>query len=74
MTEVVTVRIDEETKKKLKRHRINVSETVRRALREEVRKRDRAELMEALIRARPILKKISNEGWVRAVRESREER
>lgn len=68
------MRIDEEMKEKIKRHGINVSETVRRALREEVRKRDRAELVAALERAQPILKKIPNEGWVRAVRESREER
>jgi post-segregation antitoxin (ccd killing protein) len=74
MTEVITVRIDEETKGKLKRHRINVSETVRKALKEEIGRRERAELVEAIASVQPILKKIPKVEWVGAVRESREQR
>ena len=40
MSEVVTIRIDKHTKEKIKKHGINVSLTVRKALEEEIRKKE----------------------------------
>ncbi len=71
---IITVRVDTETKKKLKKHRINVSETVRRALQNEISKREEEDLQRALDEAGRILRKIPEKDIVRAVRESRDER
>ena len=74
MSSVITVRVDLETKKKIKKHRINVSETVRSALEKEISKREREELERALREAGRILRNIPERDLVRAVRESRDER
>ena len=44
MTELVSVRVDKETKELINKLGINVSETVRRALQEEIRRRREEEL------------------------------
>lgn len=76
MSEVVTVRIDKRTKQKIKEHNINVSETLRNALKLEIEKREEKELAESLEKAGNILRKvnISRKEIVRVVRESRDER
>jgi post-segregation antitoxin (ccd killing protein) len=74
MSDVVTVRIDRQTKQKIRKHGINVSKTVRAALKSEIRKHEDGELREALHKAGQILRKIPDKEIVRAVRESRDER
>jgi antitoxin CcdA len=74
MSSVITVRVDPETKKKIKKHRINVSETVRSALEKEISKREREVLERALREAGRILRNIPEKDLVRAVSESRDER
>ena len=74
MTELVSVRIDKETKELIKELGINVSETVRKALQEEIRKRREEELTEDLNKAKVILGKVSNQEIIRAVREARDQR
>ena len=74
MSEVVTIRIDKHTKEKIKKHGINVSLTVRKALEEEIRKKEEEDFEPALNKAGKILQKISKDEIVRAVRESRESR
>lgn len=74
MSDIVTVRIDRQTKQKIRKHGINVSKTVRAALTSEIRKHEDEELREALHEAGHILRKISDKEIVRAVRESRDER
>ena len=71
---VVSARIRRELYEKLKRYGVPVSEVIRRALEEEVRRREEMEIREALARAQGILKRIPPEELVEAVRASREER
>ena len=74
MTGTVVVRVDEELKRKAKAYNVNISEVVRSALRDEVQKRERSELISALERAKNALSKVPDEEIVRAVRETRDER
>lgn len=74
MSEVLTVRVDRETKNKIKKHKINVSDTVRNALYKEIERREDEELKTALREAGKILRKIPKEEIVKNIRESREER
>ncbi|MEM0093348.1 MAG: type II toxin-antitoxin system CcdA family antitoxin [Thermofilum sp.] len=74
MTEIITVRLSRELKRKVKELNINVSEVVRRALEEEVERRERELLVKSLAEARRTLSKLSDEEIIQAVRASREER
>ena len=74
MSSVITIRIDRETKKKIKKHRINVSETVRKALQREISKREEEDLERALDEAGRILRKIPENDIVKLIRDSRDER
>jgi post-segregation antitoxin (ccd killing protein) len=74
MTEVITVRVKKSLKAKLKKHRIDVSKTVREALEDEVKKLEDAELVQAVCEMKAALEKIPDEEIVRAVRESRDRR
>ena len=74
MTETVVVRVDEELKKKAKAYNVNISEVVRSALRDEVQKRERSELISALKRAKKALSKVPDEEIVTAIRETRDDR
>jgi antitoxin CcdA len=73
MTETVVVRVDAELKRKAKAYNVNISEVVRSALRDEVQKRERRELISALERAKKALSKVPDEDIVRAIRETRDE-
>jgi antitoxin CcdA len=66
--------VDRETKKKIKKHGINVSDTVRKALEREIMKREEEDLQRALDEAGRILRKIPEKDIVRMIRESRDER
>lgn len=70
----VSAKIRRELYEKLKRYGIPVSEVIRKALEEEVRKREELEVREALRQAQEILRKIPPEEIVSVVRSSREER
>jgi post-segregation antitoxin (ccd killing protein) len=74
MTETVVVRVDEELKRKAKTYNVNISEVVRSALRDEVQKRERRELISALERAKKALSKVPDDEIVKAIRETRDNR
>jgi antitoxin CcdA len=74
MTETVVVRVDEELKRKAKAYNVNISEVVRAALRDEVQKRERRELISVLERAKKALAKVPDDEIIRAVREARDDR
>lgn len=76
MTKTVTIsaKIDVELRRKLAELGIKPSEAIRRALEEEVEKKMRERLYEMMEKASTILSKVSKEDWVKAVRESRDER
>jgi len=76
LTEYVTVsaKIPKELRRKLAELGIKPSEVIRRALEAEVEKRTMALLREKVEKAAGIISRIGVENWVRAVRESRDER
>jgi post-segregation antitoxin (ccd killing protein) len=74
MAESIVVRVDEELKKKVKAYNVNISEVVRSALREEVRRRERSELVSSLAGAKKALSKVPDREIVKSVRETRESR
>ena len=74
MSHNVSIRLDDEILKELKELNLNVSETVRRALREEIKRRRKEELKKNMDLARKLLSSEDVEFYVKAVRETRDER
>jgi len=70
----VSARIRRELYEKLRRYGVVVSDVIRKALEEEVMKREDEEVMKALKKAQEILAKIPPEEIVNVIRSSREER
>ncbi len=71
MTEIVTVRIDEETKRKVKRFGISVSKVARAAILREIEAKGRQEALQALRKMKDILGKIDVKEVVADVRRDR---
>ncbi len=74
LTEIVTVRIDEETKRKMKRLGISVSKVARAAILREIEAKERQEAFQALQKMKEILKKIDVKEVVEDVRQDRTKR
>ena len=76
MTKQVTVsaRIDVELRRKLKELGIKPSEVIRKALEREVEERLKLQLYEKVERASEIIRRVGRDAWIKAVRESREEK
>ncbi len=74
MSVVVSVRVPRELKEEAERLGIRVSEVLRRALEEEVRRRRLELLSKELDKVSEVLEKIDVERFVRHVREDREGR
>lgn len=71
---VISVRVRRELKEKAKQLGIDIREVVERALEEEIRRREEEELARSLEELRKALSGISEEEWVKAIRESRNAR
>ena len=74
MTGTVIVRVDDELKKKAKAYNLNISEVVRSALKDEIRKRERRNLISALEQAKKALSKVPDDELVKAIRQTRDDR
>jgi len=76
MTQCVTVstKIPKQLKERIERFKIKPSKVMRKALEDEVRRREVEELKEAIIRLKPILEKVSMDDIVKSIREDRESR
>ncbi len=74
MSEVLTLRVDKALKAKIKKYKISASKIARRAIEEEIKRREMQELTEAVIEMKTILEKIPDEEIIKAVRESRDQR
>jgi len=71
---VVSVRIPKELKMKAKNYGIKISEILRRALEEEIRKRELEEIQDLLDKFKKGMENVSKEDIISAIKESREER
>jgi post-segregation antitoxin (ccd killing protein) len=74
MTEMMTLRIDEETKRKVKRYGIRVSQVARAAIIREIEQKEREEALRALTRMKEILKGVNAKRVVQHIREDRSSR
>jgi len=74
MTSIVTVRVDDDTKRKIKKYSIQVSQVARAALRREIERRENEEAMQALRRMKEILGKVDVKRVAEGIREDREAR
>jgi len=71
---VVSVRIPRELKLKAKAYGINISEILRKALEEEIRKRELEEIKDLLRKFRSGMQGVRKEDIVTTIRELREEK
>jgi post-segregation antitoxin (ccd killing protein) len=74
MSRNVSIRLDDDILKELKELNLSLSETVRKALLEEIKKKRRDEMKKNLDMARELLKSEDVDFYTRAVRETRDER
>ncbi len=74
MSEIITVRVDKALKEKIRQYKINVSETVRLALEDEVNRVENAELTEAINQMKLVLNKIPEAEIVTTMHDSRDQR
>lgn len=75
-TECVTVstKIPKQLKERMQRLKIKPSKILKKALEDEVKKRELEELKEEITRLKPILNKINTEDTVKSIREDRDSR
>lgn len=74
MAEIVTLRVDEETKRRIRRYGISVTQVARAAILREIERREREEALRALKRMREILKKVDTSRVVDHIRQDRRAR
>ena len=76
MTKQVTVsaRIDVELRRKLRELGIRPSEVIKKALEREVEERLKLRVCRKVERASEIIRKVGRDSWIKAIRESRDER
>jgi ferredoxin-fold anticodon binding domain-containing protein len=72
MSEIITVRVEKNLKDKARQHKINISETVRLALEDEIRKIENAELTNAISEMKIVLEKIPDAEIITSIHDSRD--
>ncbi|MCL2288826.1 MAG: type II toxin-antitoxin system CcdA family antitoxin [Candidatus Bathyarchaeota archaeon] len=72
MSEIITVRVEKNLKEKIRQHKINISETVRMALEDEIRKIEDAELSNAISEMKLVLEKIPDAEIMTTIHDSRD--
>ena len=73
-TATVCAKIDRDMKKEIERLGISPSEVIKKALDEAILEKKRQMAIDDLNEAGKLLKKLPEESWVKAVKESRDER
>ncbi|MHB1811950.1 MAG: type II toxin-antitoxin system CcdA family antitoxin [Thermoplasmataceae archaeon] len=74
MSHNIAVRIDDDLLNEIKKLHVNISETVRRALVDEVNQRKNELIQDDLLALEKLLSKENPEDYIRLVRQSRDER
>ena len=73
-TVTVSTKIPKQLKEKIRRLKIKPSKILRKALEDEVKKREVEELKEEIHRLKPVLEKVTTEDIVKSIREDRDSR
>ncbi|EQB65350.1 MAG: hypothetical protein AMDU2_EPLC00011G0036 [Thermoplasmatales archaeon E-plasma] len=74
MTRLVSIRLDEETLAEAKKLKINISEIVRKSLKNEIERRNEEELLESLSKIHNILENVDRNQLLNDLRKDRDER
>lgn len=74
MSEIITVRVEKTLKDKIRQYKINVSETVRLALEDEVNRIENQELTDAINQMKLFLNKIPEAEIITSIHDSRDPR
>jgi len=74
MSDVLSVRVNKELKKKAKELGINIREVVEKALENAIREKEKEEIKGIAMKIKELMKDVSEEDWVRTIKESRDER
>ncbi len=70
--EVVSAKIPKEYKKKIKEYNINISKVIRKAIEEEIKKRETLKIKRKIEENKKLIKKVNIEDVIALVREDRE--
>jgi len=76
LTQSVTVsaKISKQLKEKIQRFKIKPSKILRKALEDEVKKKEVEELKQEIARLKPVLERVSMDEIIKSIREDRESR
>ncbi|MHB1493774.1 MAG: type II toxin-antitoxin system CcdA family antitoxin [Thermoplasmataceae archaeon] len=74
MTRLVSIRVDEGTLAEAKKLKINISEIVRKSLKNEIERRNEEELLESLSKIHNILENVDRNQLLNDLRKDRDER
>jgi hypothetical protein len=74
MGNILTLRVDEDTRRKIKRYAIPVSQVARAAILQEIQRKEKEEALQALRRMKEILGKVNVQRVVEHIREDRRSR
>ncbi|AWR98586.1 type II toxin-antitoxin system CcdA family antitoxin [Metallosphaera hakonensis] len=74
MSDVISVRVSRELKRKAEELGINFRDVIEKALDDAIREKEMEETREIATKIKELMKDVSEEDWVRDIRESREER
>jgi len=74
MSEIITIRVEKTLKDKIRQHKINISETVRTALEDEIRKIENTELTDAINEMKIVLEKIPDAEIMTTIYDARDQR
>jgi len=72
MSEIITIRVEKTLKDKIRQHKINISETVRIALEDKVRKIENTELSDAISEMKLVLEKIPDAEIITTIHDARD--
>ncbi|PSO08962.1 DUF4145 domain-containing protein [Candidatus Marsarchaeota G2 archaeon BE_D] len=74
MSTVISVRIRKDLKEKARRLGINVRQVVEKALEESIKSEEKKELISTAKQIKALLGNVDEQEWLKALRESRDER
>ncbi|MEM1627204.1 MAG: type II toxin-antitoxin system CcdA family antitoxin [Sulfolobaceae archaeon] len=74
MSDVISIRVKRELKKRAEELGINIREIIEEALERAIREKEKEILKETAMKIKELMRDVSEEDWVSVVRESRDEK
>ncbi|BCU66786.1 VapB-type antitoxin [Sulfolobales archaeon HS-7] len=74
MSDVISVRVRRELKRRAEELGLNVREVIERALEDAISQKEKDELRDTATKIKELMKDVREEDWITAVREDRNER